>query len=43
MGLWLAISKEIIISHGFLYGGRSNLGEGSEFYFIVPNRLIKQI
>lgn len=43
MGLGLAISKEIIMAHGFLYGVRSKLGEGSEFYFIVPNKLIKKI
>ncbi|VYU49383.1 Signal transduction histidine-protein kinase ArlS [Clostridium tertium] len=43
MGLGLAISKEIIMAHGFLYGVRSKLGDGSEFYFIVPNELIKKI
>lgn len=43
MGLGLAISKEIIMAHGFLYGVRSKLDEGSEFYFIIPNKLIKKI
>lgn len=42
MGLGLAISKEIIMAHGFLYGVRSKLGQRSEFYFIVPNKLIKK-
>ncbi|GIM27401.1 hypothetical protein CPJCM30710_00670 [Clostridium polyendosporum] len=36
MGLGLAISKEILIKHGFLYGVESEDGQGTEFYFIVP-------
>lgn len=43
MGLGLAISKEILIAHGFEYGVRSKLGEGSEFYFTIPNKLIKKV
>lgn len=42
MGLGLAISKEIILAHGFNYGVESKIGEGSKFYFIIPNNLIKQ-
>ena len=42
MGLGLAISKEIILGHNFNYGIRSNYNEGCEFYFIIPNKLIKK-
>lgn len=36
MGLGLAISSELLKLHGFSYGVESRLGEGSEFYFIIP-------
>ena len=36
MGLGLAISSELLKLHGFSYGVDSRLGEGSEFYFIIP-------
>jgi signal transduction histidine kinase len=36
MGLGLAISSELLKLHGFRYGVESRLGEGSEFYFIIP-------
>ncbi len=36
MGLGLAISSELLKLHGFRYGVESKLGEGSEFYFIIP-------
>ena len=42
MGLGLAISKEIILGHNFNYGIRSNYNKGCEFYFIIPNKLIKK-
>ena len=42
MGLGLAISKEILISHNFIYGVRSKYNKGCEFYFVVPNKLIKK-
>lgn len=42
MGLGLAISKEIILSHGFDYKVKSNVGEGSKFSFIIPSKLIKE-
>lgn len=42
MGLGLAISKEIILAHGFNYGVESNLGEGSKFYFVIPRSLVKE-
>lgn len=42
MGLGLAISKEIILAHGFNYGVESNIGEGSKFYFDIPVSLIKE-
>lgn len=35
MGLGLAISAEILKLHGYEYGVKSNLGEGSEFYFYI--------
>ncbi len=34
-GLGLTIVKSILENHGFEYGVNSELGEGSEFYFIV--------
>lgn len=37
MGLGLAISSEILKLHDFRYGVKSELGNGSEFFFIVPN------
>jgi signal transduction histidine kinase len=36
MGLGLAISSELLKLHGFSYGVDSRLGEGSEFYFVIP-------
>ncbi|MBP1744502.1 MAG: resE2 [Firmicutes bacterium] len=36
MGLGLAIASELLKLHGFKYGVESRLGEGSEFYFIIP-------
>lgn len=42
MGLGLAISKEIILAHGFNYGVESSIGEGSKFYFTIPKTLIKE-
>lgn len=43
MGLGLAICKEIILAHEFTYGINSKLGEGSEFYFNIPDKLINKI
>jgi signal transduction histidine kinase len=43
MGLGLAICKEIILTHKFTYGVKSKLGEGSEFYFNIPDKLINKI
>ncbi|GAB6168335.1 HAMP domain-containing sensor histidine kinase [Clostridium carnis] len=40
MGLGLAISKEIILAHGFDLGVESKINYGSEFYFIIPQNLI---
>lgn len=37
MGLGLAICKEILEQHNFKYGVRSKLGEGSEFFFLIPS------
>ena len=42
MGLGLAICKEIILAHEFTYGVKSKLGEGSEFYFNIPDKLINK-
>ena len=39
MGLGLAISKEIILAHGFRYGVESEIG--SDFYFVIPKKLIE--
>jgi signal transduction histidine kinase len=40
MGLGLAISSEILKLHEFQYGVESTGGNGSEFYFIIPNKYI---
>jgi signal transduction histidine kinase len=36
MGLGLAICKEILEQHNFKYGVTSKIGEGSEFFFLIP-------
>ena len=36
-GIGLAISKEILILHGFEFGVTSKVNEGSDFYFIINN------
>jgi signal transduction histidine kinase len=41
MGLGLAISKEIILAHGFKYGVESEVRIGSDFYFIISKKLIE--
>ena len=35
-GIGLAIAKEILELHGFEYGVKSKLNEGSTFYFKLP-------
>jgi signal transduction histidine kinase len=37
VGLGLAIAREIVVAHGGAVGVRSTPGEGSEFYFDLPN------
>jgi signal transduction histidine kinase len=36
-GLGLSIVKSALEKHGFIYGVRSQVGKGSEFYVIFPN------
>ena len=36
-GLGLSIVKSALERHGFIYGVKSQVGEGSEFYVIFPN------
>ena len=38
MGIGLAICSEILRLHDFKYGVISNIGKGSEFFFIVPSK-----
>ncbi len=38
-GIGLAITKNILIGHGFEYGLESKLGQGSKFFFIIPSKL----
>jgi signal transduction histidine kinase len=42
MGLGLPISSEILKLHGFSYGVESEIGKGSEFYFIIPGKLYRK-
>jgi signal transduction histidine kinase len=35
-GLGLAIAREIVVAHGGSIACNSRLGEGSEFYFLLP-------
>lgn len=42
MGLGLAISSEILKLHGFSYGVESEIGQGSDFYFIIPEKLYRK-
>ena len=39
MGIGLAICSEILRLHDFKYGVISNIGKGSEFFFMVPNQV----
>jgi signal transduction histidine kinase len=41
MGLGLPISSEILKLHGFSYGIESEVDEGSEFYFIIPEKFYR--
>ncbi|ATD54169.1 sensor histidine kinase [Clostridium chauvoei] len=43
IGLGLAICKEIIVAHGFIYGVESKVNKGTEFYFTIPYDLIVEV
>jgi signal transduction histidine kinase len=36
-GLGLSIVKSVLERHGFVYGARSRVGAGSEFYVVFPS------
>lgn len=43
MGLGLAICSEILALHNFRYGVISKIGEGSEFFFLIPKKSLDRI